>query len=72
MGEKLLAGALLAKGIHIQRRRIRQSVSRVDPVGKALRRFRRLKKENLFSGRTKCFVVSASSVQILFEQKTGL
>ena len=44
MGEKLLSGALLAKGIHIQRRRMRQSVSRVDPVGKALRRFRRLRR----------------------------
>ncbi len=44
MGEKLLSGALVAKGIHIQRKRMRQSVSRVDPVGKALRRFRRLRR----------------------------
>ncbi len=44
MGEKLLAGALLAKGIHIQRRPMRQSVFLVDPVGKALRRLRKLRK----------------------------
>ena len=44
MGEKMLKGALLSKGITMQRRRLRESVERVDPVGKVVRRFRNLKR----------------------------
>ena len=44
MGERLLSGALRARGIRIQRRRMRESVSRVDPLGKVLRRLRNLKR----------------------------
>eukprot|EP00112_Aurelia_sp_Birch-Aquarium-sp1_P025427 Seg843.13 transcript_id=Seg843.13/GoldUCD/mRNA.D3Y31 product="hypothetical protein" protein_id=Seg843.13/GoldUCD/D3Y31 len=44
MGERLLSGALRGRGIRVQRRRMRESVSRVDPLGKVLRRLRNLKR----------------------------
>ena len=44
MGERLLSGALRARGIRVQRRRMRESIARVDPLGKVLRRLRNLKR----------------------------
>ena len=37
-GERLIMGALRARGIHVQRDRMRGSLRRLDPVGRALRR----------------------------------
>lgn len=37
-GEKLMEGHLTARGLKIQRRRIRESIHRTDPVGVAIRR----------------------------------
>ena len=37
IGQRLLLGALRARGIHIQRERVRQCLRRVDPIGTALR-----------------------------------
>ena len=37
-GERLMIGALASKGIRVQRTRIRESLQRLDPVGKTLRR----------------------------------
>ena len=39
MGERMLAGALRSQGLRIQRRRLRESIMRVDPLGRILRRF---------------------------------
>ena len=36
-GRKLLSGLFLSKGINIQRRRVRESINRVDPRNTALR-----------------------------------
>jgi len=44
MGEKMLKGALLSKSIHVQRSRLRSAITRVDPIGKIVRRFRTLKR----------------------------
>ena len=38
MGEKMLQGDLQSRGLRIQRRRLRSSIERVDPLGKVLRR----------------------------------
>ncbi|XP_062521587.1 uncharacterized protein LOC134196467 isoform X3 [Corticium candelabrum] len=37
-GEKLLEGHLVARGLKVQRRRLRESLHRTDPVGVAIRR----------------------------------
>ena len=42
MGEKMLVGALLSRGITVQKEMLRKSIERVDPVGKVLRRLRTL------------------------------
>ncbi|KAJ8040124.1 hypothetical protein HOLleu_14332 [Holothuria leucospilota] len=39
-GERILIGTLRSRGLHIQRARLRASIQRVDPVGRALRRCR--------------------------------
>ena len=44
MGEKMLQGALQSRGIRIQRRRLRSSIERVDPIGKVLRRLQTLRR----------------------------
>ena len=44
MGEKMLAGALLSRGITVQREMLHKSIERVDPVGKVLRRLRTLRR----------------------------
>ena len=44
MGEKMLVGALLSRGITVQREMLRKSIERVDPVGKVLRRLRTLQR----------------------------
>ena len=44
MGEKMLQGALQSRGIRTQRRRLRFSIERVDPIGKVLRRLRTLRR----------------------------
>ena len=38
VGEKIVTGALRARGIYVQRRRIRDAIMEVDPVNRALRR----------------------------------
>ena len=40
VGERYMMGALRSRGYHIQRSRIRKSILRVDPVGRACRRRR--------------------------------
>lgn len=40
VGERYMIGALRNQGIRVQRRLIRESISRVDPIGKAYRRAR--------------------------------
>ena len=42
VGEKMLVGALLSRGITVQREILRKSIERVDPVEKVLRRLRTL------------------------------
>ena len=42
MGEKMLVGALLSRGITVQKEMLRKSIERLDPVGKVLRRLRTL------------------------------
>ena len=42
VGEKMLVGALLSRGITVQREMLRKSIERVDPVEKVLRRLRTL------------------------------
>ena len=42
VGEKMLLGALLSRGITVQREMLRKSIERVDPVEKVLRRLRTL------------------------------
>ena len=42
MGEKMLVGALLSRGITVQKEMLRKSIERVDPVGKVLLRLRTL------------------------------
>ena len=37
-GETMVIGALRSRNIHIQRRRIREAINEVDPLGRALRR----------------------------------
>ena len=44
MGEEMLVGALLSRGITVQREMLRISIERVDPVGKVLRRSRTLRR----------------------------
>ena len=44
MGEKMLVGALLSRGITVQRGMLRKSIEHVDPVGKVLRRLRTLRR----------------------------
>lgn len=41
-GERYMIGALRARGFHLQRSRIRDSILRVDPIGRACRRRRTL------------------------------
>jgi AraC-like DNA-binding protein len=41
-GRNLVRGAVLSRGLHVQRRRIESSISRVDPVTTALRDRRRI------------------------------
>lgn len=38
MGERMAGGALRARGIRIQRQRLRDSMRRIDPVGRLMRR----------------------------------
>ena len=38
----MLQGALQSRGIRIQRRRLRSSIEKIDPIGKVLRRLRML------------------------------
>ena len=38
MGERMAGGALRARGIRIQRRRLRDSMRRIDPVGRLMRK----------------------------------
>ena len=38
VGETILTGALRARGIYVQRRRIRDAIMEIDPVNRALRR----------------------------------
>ena len=40
MGQKMLVGTLLSRGITVQREMLRKSIERVDPVGKVIRRLR--------------------------------
>ena len=40
VGERLMIGSLRSRGLHIQRWRIRESILRVDPIGRACRRRR--------------------------------
>ena len=40
----MLVGALLSRGITVQREMLRRSIERVDPVGKVLRRLRSLQR----------------------------
>ena len=42
VGEKMLVGALLSRGITVQREMLRKSIERVDPVEKVLWRLRTL------------------------------
>ena len=44
LGENMLVGALLSRGITVQREMLRRSIERVDPVGKVLRRLRSLRR----------------------------
>ena len=44
MREKMLAGTLLSRGITVQRKMLRKSIERVDPVGNVLRRLRTLRR----------------------------
>ena len=44
MGEKMLVGALLSRGIIVQRKMLRKAIERVDPAGKVLRRLRTLRR----------------------------
>ena len=44
MGEKMLQEALQSRGIRIQRRRLRSSGERFEPIGKVLRRLRTLRR----------------------------
>ena len=37
-GKRMIMGFLRGKGVHVQRWRIRQSIWRIDPVNRALRR----------------------------------
>lgn len=46
MGEIMLQGAIQSRGINIQRRRLRASIERVDPVGRELRRLMCLKRRS--------------------------
>ena len=39
-GERMVLGALRGRGLLVQRNRVRKSIFRVDPVSRALRRFR--------------------------------
>ena len=39
-GERMVLGALRGRGLLAQRNRVRESIFRVDPVSRALRRFR--------------------------------
>ena len=39
MGERMLAGALRSQELWIQRQRLCESIMRVDPLGRILRRF---------------------------------
>ena len=41
---KTIEGELRAEGIRVQRRRLRESVKRVDPVGRRLRRINGIKR----------------------------
>ena len=45
MEEKMLQGALQSRGIRIQRRRLRSSIERVDPIGKVLGRLQTLRRK---------------------------
>lgn len=47
-GERMLIGRLRARGIMVSRQRVRDSVSRVDAAGAALRRRRRLRRRVYF------------------------
>ncbi len=40
-GERMIIGTLRARGIRVQRCRIRDSIGRVDPIGRTVRRLRR-------------------------------
>ena len=40
----MLVGALLSRGITVQRGMLRKSIEHVDPVGKVLRRLRTLRR----------------------------
>ena len=44
MGEKMLVGALLSRGITVLRKILRKSIERVDPVGKVFWRLRTLRR----------------------------
>lgn len=44
LGEKLLAGTLLSRGIQVPRRRIREALHKVDPISTALRWAPRIKR----------------------------
>jgi len=39
-GERMVFGAFRGRGLLVQRNRVRESIFRVDPVSRALRRFR--------------------------------
>ena len=44
MEEKMLVGALLSRGITVQREMLRKSIERVDPAGNVFRRLRSLRR----------------------------
>ena len=43
-GERMVRGAIQSRGLRIQRRHLRESLLRVDPVSRALRRMRCIKR----------------------------
>ena len=55
-GERMVMGAVLARGIRVTRARLRSSVYRVDPAGRSLRK-KIHQEETLQCANSKCFVV---------------
>jgi len=63
-GERMVLGALRGRGLLVQRNRVRQSIFRVNPVSRALHRFRTVQRRVLQCNEAQCPMLREESTTI--------